>query len=95
MIKVEELGGLGHEQKIETGMAREVNLEVFRTYTNSAVLEDEDRSEGIEDDLKSYPGVVGQWVCEHGPGKCLRRGQEDHGLHREAKVRKAVVAQHS
>jgi len=34
MIQVEEKGGLGDGQKIETEMAREVNLKVFRTYTN-------------------------------------------------------------
>jgi len=34
MIQVEELTGLGAGQKLETEMAREVGLKVFRTYTN-------------------------------------------------------------
>jgi len=34
MIQVEEKQGLGDGQKIETEMAREVDLKVFRTYTN-------------------------------------------------------------
>jgi len=34
MIQVEEQNGLGDGQKIETEMAREVKLKVFRTYSN-------------------------------------------------------------
>merc|ERR1712061_542061 len=34
MIQVEEIEGLGDGQKIETEMAKEANLKVFRTYTN-------------------------------------------------------------
>jgi len=36
MIQVEELTGLGAGQKLETEMAREVGLKVFRTYTNQS-----------------------------------------------------------
>jgi len=35
MIQVEEQSGLGDGQKIETEMAREVGLKVFRTYTDA------------------------------------------------------------
>jgi len=34
MIQVEEKKGLGDGQKIETEMAKQVDLKVFRTYTN-------------------------------------------------------------
>jgi len=34
MIQVEETKGLGDGQKIETEMAEQVGLKVFRTYTN-------------------------------------------------------------
>lgn len=35
MIQVEERKGLGDGQRIETEMAKQVGLKVFRTYTNS------------------------------------------------------------
>jgi len=35
LIQIEEMIGLGDGQKMETAMAREVNLKVFRTFTNS------------------------------------------------------------
>merc|ERR1712032_1811101 len=35
MIQVEEANGLGDGQKIETEIAKEINLKVFRTYTDS------------------------------------------------------------
>jgi len=38
MIQVEEVGGLGCGQIIETMMAQEVGLKVFRTYTNEGKL---------------------------------------------------------
>jgi len=38
MIQVEERNGLGDGQKIETKMAKEVGIKVFRTYTNEACV---------------------------------------------------------
>jgi len=37
MIQVEEKEGLGDGQKLETEMAREVGMKVFRTYTNEPI----------------------------------------------------------
>jgi len=41
MIQVEETEGLGAGQKIETEMAKQVNLKIFRTYTNSKDIKSE------------------------------------------------------
>jgi len=38
MIQVQEMDGLGDGQKLETELAREVGLKVFRTYTNECFL---------------------------------------------------------
>jgi len=42
MIQAEEKEGLGDGQKLETEMAREVGLKVFRTYTNYSGVDGED-----------------------------------------------------
>jgi len=57
MIQVEETEGLGHGQKIETEMAKDVNLKIFRTYTNLDFVEDEDLDNGF----KKLSKAVQEW----------------------------------
>lgn len=55
MVQVEEPGGLGNGQKIETEIAKEVGIKVFRTYTF-------DRNWGFEQcDLKNLSKTIKDW----------------------------------
>jgi len=53
MIQVEEKEGLGPGQMIETEMAREVGLKVFRTYTSWPAVN--------QDDVKKVSAAVKEW----------------------------------
>jgi len=56
MIQVEEKAGLGAGQKMETEMAKDVNLKIFRTYTNIDFLWDvgfKKLSEAVQEWYKS------------------------------------------
>merc|ERR1712032_1420014 len=56
MVHVEEKNGLGDGQKIETEMAKEVGLKVFRVYTNVAELNDYMRDQIRAAVKESYEG---------------------------------------
>jgi len=58
MIQVEEQHGLGDGQKMETEMARELKLKVFRTYTNSFNVGDAGNS---WDGIRVISKAVQEW----------------------------------
>jgi len=72
MIQVEEEDGLGAGQKIETEMAKQVNLKVFRTYTNT---------EDIKLELVAHPfngmGRIRKAVQEWYKNACINMDLEN------------------
>jgi len=46
MIQLEEKSGLGDGQKIETEMAKQAGLKIFRTYTDNAL---DDADDDVDD----------------------------------------------
>merc|ERR1712129_38201 len=61
MIQVEEPAGLGDGQKIETEMARQVGLKLFRTYTNYTLFQYEDGSSYAFDGMAAISKAVKEW----------------------------------
>ena len=53
MIQVEEEKGLGDGQKMETIMAQQVGLKIFRTYTNWGTL--------LDDSMRKVSKAVKEW----------------------------------
>merc|ERR1719362_2394144 len=61
MIQVEEKQGLGAGQKIETDMAKQVDLKIFRTYTNVEDVQRGDVGDWSFNGMDAISKAVQEW----------------------------------